>query len=178
MSRVLSVAYATHESKSSSCMAKAPKSDPVSDTAGKAGETIVGFENRFAPRYLYLQLRQKNFWRNMNSTGNISRPAARRCQFPKIRTIARTTIRIVHSVCGARRGIEKPRPRSTYFSARHRPQRTAPRYPNWIAAVRPHRIVRGIEMLIALVFLYNKYWRVTWAKRLKARLIPGYSSPK
>src|SRR5229473_3867576 len=53
----------------------------VSDTAGKADETIVGFENRFAPRYLYLQLRQKNIWRSMNSIGNISRPAARRCQF-------------------------------------------------------------------------------------------------
>jgi hypothetical protein len=42
--------------------------------AGKAGETIVGCENRFAPRYLYLQLRQKNIWRSMNSIGNICGP--------------------------------------------------------------------------------------------------------
>ncbi len=46
VSRVLSVAYATHERKIFPLTGKGPKSAPVSDTFGKAGETIVGFENR------------------------------------------------------------------------------------------------------------------------------------
>jgi len=85
---LLSVAYATHESKSSSWHQRVEVWSLFGH--GREERRDNCWVTGFAPHYLYLQLRRKHIWRSMSSIANISRPAARRC--PKIRTLARTTI--------------------------------------------------------------------------------------
>jgi len=112
--------------------------DPFSDMAEETtARQAFGLESRFSVYCAGFQLQYENIRRNTSSIGNGFPAHCEVVSCPKIITFPRSTIKIVHSVCGAR-SLKRSAEILASFNVKLQ-QRT-------VACYRPNRIERVYEI--------------------------------